>query len=78
VNLPVPAGGAPIATQVPQIAAVRIGERFRWPASHALVIGLGLVPWPVPAQNGGVPAILPKADRRDAVIIIEPRLGSGR
>jgi hypothetical protein len=78
VSLPSPTGGQPVAAEVPQVAAVRIGERFRWPASHALIIGLGLVPWPVPAQNGAVPALLPKVERRDVVVIIEPRLGSGR
>jgi hypothetical protein len=78
LSLPAPAPGPPVAAQVPQIAAVRIGERFRWPATHTLIIGLGLVPWPVPAQNGVVPALLPKVDRRDVVVIIEPRLGSTR
>jgi hypothetical protein len=78
LSLPAPAPGPPVAAQVPQIAAVRIGERFRWPATHTLIVGLGLVPWPVPAQNGAVPALMPKADRRDVVVIIEPRLGSTR
>ncbi len=78
VSLPSPAGGPPVAAEVPQMAAVRIGERFRWPASHALVIGLGVVPWPVPAQNGAAPALLPAVERRDVVVVIEPRLGSGR
>jgi hypothetical protein len=78
LSLPSPAGGPPVAAEVPQMAAVRIGERFRWPATHALVIGLGVVPWPVPAQNGAVPALLPKVERRDVVVVIEPRLGSSR
>jgi hypothetical protein len=78
VSLPTPAGGQPLAAQVPQVAAVRIGERFRWPASHTLVIGLGLVPWPVPAQNGSVAALLPGVERRDVVVVVEPRLASGR
>jgi hypothetical protein len=63
---------------VPQVAAVRVGERFRWPASHTLVIGLGLVPWPVPAQNSSVSALLPGVERRDVVVVVEPRLASGR
>ncbi len=78
LSLSAPGGGPPVAAQVPQMAAVRIGERFRWPSTHALVIGLGLVPWPVPAQNGVVPALLAKAERRDVVVVIEPRLGSSR
>ena len=28
---------------------------------HMLMVGLGLVPWPVPAQNGAVPALLPES-----------------
>jgi len=78
ISLPAPAGGQAVAAQVPQMAAVRIGERFRWPASHTLVIGLGLVPWPVPAQNGTVSALLPGVERRDVVVVVEPRLASGR
>ena len=78
VSLPTPAGGQAVAVQVPQVAAVRVGERFRWPASHTLVIGLGLVPWPVPAQNGSVAALLPGVERRDVVVVVEPRLASGR
>jgi hypothetical protein len=78
VSLPAPGGGAPVAAQVPQLAAVRIGERFRWPATHVLVIGLGLVPWPVPAQNGAIPALLPEIERRDVVVVVEPRLAGGR
>jgi hypothetical protein len=78
LTLPAPAGGAPVEAQVPQVAAVRIGERFRWPASHTLVVGLGLVPWPVPAQNGALPALIPEVERRDVVVVVEPRLAGGR
>ena len=75
VSLPAPAGGPPIAAQVPQVAAVRIVERFRWPASHTLVVALGFVPWPVPAQNGVVAALISDVERRDVVVVVEPRLG---
>ena len=72
VDLPV-SGGQRLQIEVPQIAAVRVGERFRWPASRVLVVGLGLVPWPVPAQNapagGGAVAM-----RTDVVVFVEPRL----
>ncbi len=78
VALPSPGGGPAVASEVPQMAAVRIGERFRWPATHALIIGLGLVPWPVPAQNGATTVLLPKVERRDVVVVIEPRLASSR
>jgi len=67
--------GQPLRLEVPQIAAVRVGERLRWPATRVLVVGLGLVPWPVPAQNGGSPFTL-EAPRTDVVVFIEPRLRS--
>ena len=77
VSLASPAGDPKgVAVQVPQLAAVRVGERFRWPAAHVLVVSLGLVPWPVPAQNGA-PALLPDTDRRDVVVVVEPRLRGG-
>ncbi len=66
-------GGQRLQIEVPQIAAVRVGERFRWPASRVLVVGLGLVPWPVPAQNAtsGGTAV---ATRTDVIVFVEPRL----
>jgi hypothetical protein len=77
VTLPAPAGvRGKLQAEVPQVAAVRVGERFRWPSSQTLVIGIGLVPWPVPAQNT-VPALVPDAKRRDVVVVIEPRLRGG-
>jgi hypothetical protein len=78
VSLASPAGDpAGVAVQVPQVAAVRIGERLRWPATQTLVLSLGLVPWPVPAQNGATVALLPDARRRDVVVVVEPRLRGG-
>lgn len=78
VSLASPAGDPKgVAVQVPQVAAVRIGERFRWPASQSLVVSLGLVPWPVPAQNGAAAAVVPDAKRRDVVVVVEPRLRGG-
>ena len=75
VSLASPAGDPQgVAVQVPQVAAVRIGERFRWPAAHALVVSLGLVPWPVPAQNGAAAGLIPEVNRRDVVVVVEPRL----
>ncbi len=77
VTLPAPAGvRGKLQMEVPQVAAVRVGERFRWPSSQTLVIGIGLVPWPVPAQNT-VPSLVPDAKRRDVVVVIEPRLRGG-
>jgi len=66
-----------VQVEVPQLAAVRVGERFRWPANQVLVVGLGLVPWPVPGQNAaGSAALLADAKRTDVVVVVEPRLGA--
>jgi hypothetical protein len=66
-----------VQVEVPQLSAVRVGERFRWPANQVLVVGLGLVPWPVPGQNAaGSAALLTDAKRTDVVVLVEPRLGA--
>jgi hypothetical protein len=65
----------PLQIEVPQVSAVRVGERFRWPVNAVLVVGLGLVPWPVPGQNkAGAPAMFSDAKRTDVVVLVEPRL----
>ncbi len=72
---PPAADGSRVPIEVPQMAAVRIGERFRWPAGSTLLIGLGLVPWPVPGQNkAGASALFSDAKRTDVVMVVEPRL----
>jgi hypothetical protein len=72
---PPAADGRRVPIEVPQMSAVRIGERFRWPANSTLLIGLGLVPWPVPGQNkAGSPALFSDAKRTDVVVLVEPRL----
>ena len=72
---PPAADGRRVPIEVPQMSAVRIGERFRWPANNTLLIGLGLVPWPVPGQNkAGSPALFSDAKRTDVVVVVEPRL----
>lgn len=78
VSVTVPAGNRPtVRLEVPQIAAVRIGERFRWPANRTLIVGLGLVPWPVPGQNAAnASALFTQIKRTDAIVIVEPRLRS--
>jgi len=69
------AGGQRLQIEVPQVSAVRLGERFRWPVASTLVVGLGLVPWPVPGQNkAGSPALFSDAKRTDVVVLVEPRL----
>ena len=72
---PPAADGRRVPIEVPQMSAVRNGERFRWPATSTLLIGLGLVPWPVPGQNkAGSPALFSDAKRTDVVVVVEPRL----
>ena len=66
-----------VQVEVPQMSAVRVGERFRWPANQVLVVGLGLVPWPIPGQNAaGSASLLTDAKRTDVVVLVEPRLGA--
>jgi hypothetical protein len=79
VTVPVPAGDRPrVQIEVPQVSAVRVGERFRWPSGQCLVIGLGLVPWPVPGQNAaGSATLLADAKRTDVIVVVEPRLAGG-
>ncbi len=72
---PAAADGRRLPIEVPQVSAVRIGERFRWPAGSTLLVGLGLVPWPVPGQNkAGAPALFSDAKRTDVLVLVEPRL----
>jgi hypothetical protein len=77
VSLASPVNQQRVQVEVPQVAAVRVGERFRWPANQTLLIGLGLVPWPVPAQNVAAVSLLTDDKRCDVVIVVEPRLGGG-
>ena len=72
-----PTGQQRVQVEVPQVSAVRIGERFHWPANQTLIVGLGLVPWPVPGQNSAASsALLTTARRTDVVVVVEPRLGT--
>jgi hypothetical protein len=77
VSLASPVNQQRVQVEVPQLAAVRVGERFRWPANQTLFVGLGLVPWPVPAQNVSAVALIADDKRCDVVIVVEPRLGAG-
>jgi hypothetical protein len=77
VSLASPVNQQRVQVEVPQVAAVRVGERFRWPANQTLFIGLGLVPWPVPAQNVAAVSLLTDDKRCDVVIVVEPRLAGG-
>jgi hypothetical protein len=65
--------------EIPQIAQLRFHERFRWPMNQVLVVGVGMVPLPVPVDNtpsvGGLPLpLLPSSPARaDLLIIIESK-----
>jgi hypothetical protein len=65
--------------EVPQIAQIRFHERFRWPMDQVLVVGLGMVPLPVPIDNtpsvGGLPLpLLPNGPARaDLLVVIESK-----
>jgi hypothetical protein len=37
--------------EIPQITRCRFHERFRWPADKVLLVGLGMVPMPIPSDG---------------------------
>lgn len=86
VNLETPSTADPrqqTRIEVPQLVQCRFHERFRWPTDQVLVIGLGLVATPVPADPGlfglpvNLPVKLPQAltppERADLLVFIESR-----
>ena len=72
--------------EVPQMAQFRFHERFRWPVDQVLLLGLGIVPPPVPVDNqvtvGGLPLPLPASPARvDLLVMVEskgPAVDAGR
>ncbi|MDZ7620802.1 MAG: hypothetical protein U1E05_27685, partial [Patescibacteria group bacterium] len=83
VELEAPTASAPrqrVPIEVPQTTQFRFHERFRWPAGQALLVGMGMVPLPVPIDAKAtqlVPGIslpLPKsAPRAELLILIEAK-----
>ena len=66
-----------VKIEVPQFSTVRIGEHFSWPASNTLIVGMGMVPWPVPNPVEDQPSLLTSAAKRaDLLVLIEPRLAN--
>ncbi len=68
--------------EVPQMTHFRFHERFRWPESQVLVIGMGMVPIPVPGDTRtilpGVPLKLPASSPRgELIVVVESRGKSG-
>ena len=70
-------------TEVPQMAQCRLQERFRWPVDQTLVIGLGMVPTPVPTEANplrfGLPLPVPSAPKRaDLLVFVESKGNMGQ
>ena len=62
VMMDVPSQVAPhqrVKVEVPQITHCRLHERFRWPTSQVLLVGLGVVPTPVPTDPGPLKVPMP-------------------
>ncbi len=64
--------------EVPQVAQYRFHERFRWPVDRVLVVGMGMVPLPLPVEGASlVPGVsLPIGNspaRGDLLLMVECR-----
>ncbi|MBN2578462.1 MAG: hypothetical protein JXB10_05675 [Pirellulales bacterium] len=64
--------------EAPQMTHYRFHERFRWPVEHVMLIGLGMVPLPLPVNGQSTIAGLPlpfgqTAARGDLLIFIESK-----
>ncbi len=64
--------------EVPQITHFRFHERFRWPVDHVLLVGMGMVALPVPAEGKsllpGIPLPLPSSPARaDLLVLVESK-----
>lgn len=64
--------------EVPQLAQFRFQERFRWPSDHVLLVGMGVVPQPVPGEGQSVIPGIPLPGiggpaRTDLLVFIESK-----
>ena len=60
--------------EVPRRTHVRLKEKFRWPADHVLLVGLGVVATPVPQQRDLIRGALPFLDtpaRADLLVFVD-------
>lgn len=83
VELEAPTATAPrqrTPIEVPQVTHFRFHERFRWPVGQALLVGMGMVPLPVPVDAKamqlvpGIPLPLPKTPpRAELLVLIEAK-----
>ncbi len=76
VMLDVPTAVAPrqrTRIEVPQMAHFQFHERFRWPSDKVLLVGMGMVPLPVPGDGmtliGGIPLPLRSAPARAELLV---------
>ena len=65
-------GSSGFAVEIPQMAGVRMQERFRWPVGKVLLVSLGMVPSPAPpaANPLGLPFTKPTG-RSDMLLMIQ-------
>ena len=81
VTLNVPTTVAPRQStkiDVPQMVHFRFHERFRWPVDRILLIGMGVVPVPVPSEAKSIVPGLPLPissgpPRADLLLVVESR-----
>ena len=83
VELEAPSASSPrqrAPIEVPQMTQFRFHERFRWPTDQALLVGLGMVPLPIPVDARStqlVPGIslpLPRTPpRAELLVLIEAK-----
>lgn len=69
--------------EVPQLTSFRFHERFRWPIDKVLLVSMGVVPLPVPADGRsvlpGIPLPLPTGPARaDLLVFVESKGGTGQ
>jgi hypothetical protein len=58
---------------VPQVSQFEMNERFRWPTDQVLVVGLGVVAVPVPAEPGMRINLAMGPSRADLVLFVESK-----
>jgi hypothetical protein len=78
VDIPT-AAGQKANLEVPQLAAHRVHERFRWSGDAILIIGLGVVPTATPGEtsNSLMNMVSTAPPRTDLLLFIEPRGKAG-
>lgn len=58
--------------EIPQIAQFRLHERLRWPSDQVLLVSLGLVPQPIPNQQGNFLFGPQSPGRAEVLILLTP------